>query len=94
MCSAGTSLGLVRPSLMPALLTRTSSSRIVSAAAAIDASSVTSSWTNLAPTASAACWPRVASRADPHLMFGGNELSGDLKAKSPVRPGDERRRHV
>src|SRR4051812_34016377 len=54
---------LTRPPVTPALLTSTSSRSRPSAARRIEAGSVTSSWTNPAPTSAAAFSPRSGSRA-------------------------------
>ena len=95
MSSTVASLGLTRPPLIPALLTKTSSAPTVSVAAATEASSVTSSCTNRAPSASAAKPTAFGiPRPNPDLMAGRREPTSDLKAKAPVRSADQRRCHA
>jgi hypothetical protein len=46
---------------------------------------------NVEPSVSAA---GLIARADPDLMAGSHELTGDLEAEPSARSGDECRRHV
>src|ERR1035437_5457156 len=73
---------------MPALLTRTSSpvpeSAIVAKAAATEASSVTSSWTNRAPSSSAAARPRASSRAPIHTVWRASTRSRAVSLPRPL----------
>jgi hypothetical protein len=84
-------MGLMRPPLMPALLTSTSNAPTLSAAAVtervIGHVELNESGADRVGRLLAAC---LVACADPDLMAGGDELTSDLKAEPSVRSGDER----